>query len=229
MEVPEIVNVSVNTPYPGTQTWLTESRQLTTRDYRLFDVQHAVLPTKLPLPEFYAELVKTQQVLHKKHMGGAAFKSFGKVAKIATKLLLKGQTNFINMLWNFGKVYNPELLLSDHQQAVKYEMSLPPSPQQKVDVKTTYIHAPGGRRGRAFEKDLSKLRDKALLTRIKAVILEIEDAETLEDVSNVKKLKTEGNYYRIRVGDYRIGLLFNEDVVVFVRVLHRKEVYRYFP
>lgn len=151
MEVPEIVNVSVNTPYPGTQTWLTESRQLTTRDYRLFDVQHAVLPTKLPLPEFYAELVKTQQVLHKKHMGGAAFKSFGKVAKIATKLLLKGQTNFINMLWNFGKVYNPDLLLCDHQQAVKYEMSLPPSPQQKVDVKTTYIHAPGGRRERAID------------------------------------------------------------------------------
>jgi mRNA interferase RelE/StbE len=82
---------------------------------------------------------------------------------------------------------------------------------------------------KSFEKDLSKLRDKALLTRIKAVILEIEDAETLEYVSNVKKPKTEGNYYRIRVGDYRISLLFNKDIVVFVRVLHRKEVYRYFP
>lgn len=32
---------------------------------------------------------------------------------------------------------------------------------------------------KSFEKDLSKLRDEALLTRIKAVILEIEDAETL--------------------------------------------------
>jgi mRNA interferase RelE/StbE len=61
------------------------------------------------------------------------------------------------------------------------------------------------------------------------LILEIEDADNLEDVSNVKKLKAEGDYYRIRVGDYRIGILINEDVVVFVRVLHRKEVYRYFP
>ena len=44
MSVPEIVNITVQTPYPGTETWLTESRRLTTLDYRLFDVQHAVLP-----------------------------------------------------------------------------------------------------------------------------------------------------------------------------------------
>ena len=60
-EVPEIVNISVNTPYPGTESWLTESRNLTTHDYRLFDIQHAVLPTRLPLDEFYAELVETQR------------------------------------------------------------------------------------------------------------------------------------------------------------------------
>ncbi|MBD2041530.1 type II toxin-antitoxin system RelE family toxin [Microcoleus sp. FACHB-672] len=82
---------------------------------------------------------------------------------------------------------------------------------------------------KSFEKDLSKLRDEALLTRIQAIILEIEAAESLEEVSNVKKLKAEGDYYRIRVGDYRIGILINEDLVVFVRVLHWKEVYRYFP
>ena len=72
MEIPEIVNISVNTPYPGTETWSTESRKLTTRDYRLFDIQHAVLPTKLPLPDFYAELVQTQQVLNRKHLGATA-------------------------------------------------------------------------------------------------------------------------------------------------------------
>ena len=65
LESPEIVNVSGNTPYPGTETWATEGRKLATRDYRLFDIQHTVLPTKLPLPEFYAELVRTQQVLNR--------------------------------------------------------------------------------------------------------------------------------------------------------------------
>jgi hopanoid C-3 methylase HpnR len=43
MDVPEVVNISINTPYPGTETWLTEQRRLETRDYRLFDIQHAVL------------------------------------------------------------------------------------------------------------------------------------------------------------------------------------------
>jgi len=82
---------------------------------------------------------------------------------------------------------------------------------------------------KSFEKDLSKLRDQTLLTRIKAVIFEIEAAENLESLSNVKKLKTAGNYYRIKVGDYRIGIVLDEATIVFVRVLHRKEVYRYFP
>ena len=67
--VPEIVHLTVNTPYPGTETWHTEARKLTSLDYRLFDVQHAVLPTKLPLQQFYAELVKTQAILNRKHLG----------------------------------------------------------------------------------------------------------------------------------------------------------------
>jgi mRNA interferase RelE/StbE len=82
---------------------------------------------------------------------------------------------------------------------------------------------------KSFEKDLSKIRDVELLQRIKGVIEEVESLDSLTDLSNVKKLKAEGDYYRVRVGDYRIGLSLNEDVVTFVRVLHRKEIYRYFP
>lgn len=71
LEIPDIVNISVTTPYPGTEIWESESRKLTTRDYRLFDIQHAVMPTTLPLREFYEELVKTQQILNNKHLAGA--------------------------------------------------------------------------------------------------------------------------------------------------------------
>src|SRR5260370_3302222 len=45
MEVPEIVNISVNTPYPGTESWVTDERTLSTADYRLFDLQHTLNPT----------------------------------------------------------------------------------------------------------------------------------------------------------------------------------------
>jgi len=61
------------------------------------------------------------------------------------------------------------------------------------------------------------------------LLVEVETAENLEALNNIKKLKAKEDYYRIRVGDYRIGLTANEEVITFVRVLHRKEIYRYFP
>lgn len=148
LEIPEIVTISVSTPYPGTETWLTESRKVQTRDYRLYDIQHAVLPTRLSLPEFYEELVKTQQVLNKKHLGWSALKS---TATIAAGHLLRGQTNFVRMLWKFNSVYNPKLQLSDHQQPVRYQMALPPAPQETVNPKLLYIHHANGRQGRAID------------------------------------------------------------------------------
>lgn len=38
-----------------------------------------------------------------------------------------------------------------------------------------------------------------------------------------------GDYYRLRVGDYRIGLEIEGEIIVFVRCLHRRDIYRYFP
>lgn len=125
LEIPEVVNISVNTPYPGTEIWLTEERPLATHDYRLFDIQHAVLPTKLPLREFYAELVKTQQVMNMKHLRWRALRDYGPVV---LDRLLRGQTNFFKMLWRFNKVYNADLLLADHARPVDYRLEPPIRP-----------------------------------------------------------------------------------------------------
>ena len=157
MEVPEVVNISVNTPYPGTETWRTESRKVQTRDYRLYDIQHAVLPTKLPLHEFYEELVKTQQVLNMKHLGWTALKS---TATIAAGHLLRGQTNFVKMLWRFKSVYNPKLQLADHHQPVKYEMTLPPPSQETVKPQLLYIHNARGRQDRALDDPTESFVDE---------------------------------------------------------------------
>jgi len=82
---------------------------------------------------------------------------------------------------------------------------------------------------KTFEKDLNNIRDEALLKKVKAVIQEVENAENLADISNIKKLQADGNYYRIRIGDYRVGIALLESLVIFVGLLHRKDVYRYFP
>jgi hopanoid C-3 methylase len=142
MSVPEIVNITVQTPYPGTETWLTESRRLTTLDYRLFDVQHAVLPTRLPLRRFYEELVKTQSVLARKHLGVAAL---AKTGGIIARQLLHGQTNFARMIWKFNDVYNADRQYSEHQQKATYLMPQP-APSQATPVtpanrKALYVHA----------------------------------------------------------------------------------------
>ena len=131
LKMPEIVHLSVRTPYPGTAIWQTEGRQVNTRDYRLFDVQHAVLPTKMPLLDFYKELVKTQDVLNKKHLG---LKALWDVVGITFKNLLKGQTNFLKMLWKFNSVYNPAKQAAEHSKQVAYPMALPQDSGKNLDT-----------------------------------------------------------------------------------------------
>lgn len=145
LSVPEIVHLTVTTPYPGTEIWHTESRRLTTLDYRLFDVQHAVLPTRLPLKRFYEELVRTQAVLNKKHLG---FEAIRQTATIAARLLLRGQTNFLRMLWQFRRVYNPDRQYADHSKPVVYAMRPPVGPgAPRPRARDLYIHSPAAPRG----------------------------------------------------------------------------------
>ncbi len=42
-------------------------------------------------------------------------------------------------------------------------------------------------------------------------------------------MKGNNNRYRIRIGDYRIGIEVQGYQVEMMRVLHRREFYRYFP
>jgi len=145
MSIPDIVHLTVATPYPGTELWVTESRKLTTQDYRLFDIQHAVLPTTLPLHEFYAELVESQRVIARKHLGVAVLR---KAAKLMGRLALEGQFNFIQSIWKFNKVYNADRQFADHQQPVVYRIR-PPAPLAPLskDRSELYIHPKARRAG----------------------------------------------------------------------------------
>jgi len=150
LEMPDVINISVNTPYPGTESWLTDGRRLETRDYRLFDIQHAVLPTKLPLDEFYQELVTTQRAIMRKHLDWHQLWDAG---GIVARLLLRGQTNFVRSLFQLNKVYRPELLFADHMASVSYEIPLPPPrvAERAPAPSSLYVHPPRGRRGRAID------------------------------------------------------------------------------
>ena len=82
---------------------------------------------------------------------------------------------------------------------------------------------------RSFLKDVKALRDEPLKERIKAAIAQVESAASLQEIHNIKKLTGGSDLYRIRIGDYRLGLVCEEGRITFVRCLHRREIYRYLP
>jgi magnesium-protoporphyrin IX monomethyl ester (oxidative) cyclase len=146
VKVPEIVHLTVATPYPGTELFHTEHRSLTSADYRLFDIQHAVMATKLPLRDFYEELVKTQEIINRKFMG---WRTAVAVSKILAGQLIRGQTNFLKMLFKFSKVYSVDRFYSDHDRAVKYAMRRPEEYLRKPNPSELMIHLGPGRQSKA--------------------------------------------------------------------------------
>lgn len=81
----------------------------------------------------------------------------------------------------------------------------------------------------SFLRDLKKIKDQRLLDRIAQAIESVEQATDLQNLSDLKKLSGFHDFYRIRVGDYRLGIALADGAIEFVRCLPRKEMYRYFP
>jgi mRNA interferase RelE/StbE len=76
---------------------------------------------------------------------------------------------------------------------------------------------------KAFEKDTRKISEQKLLHQIADLV------NSISEIRNIKKLKSYSNYYRIRIGNYRIGLQINSNQIIFIRILHRKDIYTFFP
>ena len=54
-------------------------------------------------------------------------------------------------------------------------------------------------------------------------------AQSLGEVKNIKSLTGYKNYFRIRIGDYQIGVYFKGNTVWLAAIAHRKDIYTYFP
>lgn len=80
-----------------------------------------------------------------------------------------------------------------------------------------------------FLKDLASLSSRQRIKVEKLVFEEIPAFKLLSEIYNLKKLQGYQLYYRIKVGDYRIGLKFENQLLTFERVLHRKDIYNLFP
>jgi hopanoid C-3 methylase len=108
---------SVLTPLPGTDLWETAKHQVTTHDWEMFDIIHAVLPTRLPLDEFYEEYSRLwRHVLDVRYRHRGRLRTYvGLGAALAT-----GKVTFdaVKKGMNIAKVFSkPETFLRAHQDS----------------------------------------------------------------------------------------------------------------
>ena len=81
----------------------------------------------------------------------------------------------------------------------------------------------------SFLKDLRAVKDKSVLAKVKAAIETVEQADTPDKITHLKKMRGSREYFRIRIGDFRVGIRLERETLVFIRFLNRKDIYRYFP
>lgn len=82
---------------------------------------------------------------------------------------------------------------------------------------------------KSFEKDVKSINSQLINKKLTKVINEVQTADKISDITNLKKIQGTNNYYRIRIGDYRVGIIITKTEVQLIRLLHRKDIYRYFP
>jgi mRNA-degrading endonuclease RelE of RelBE toxin-antitoxin system len=67
-----------------------------------------------------------------------------------------------------------------------------------------------------FLKDLKNLHGSDAYRRIHSLaFVEIDTITTLTEIPNLKRLRGSPDAFRIRIGDYRVGIFVRNDVVVF--------------
>jgi len=82
-----------------------------------------------------------------------------------------------------------------------------------------------------FFKDYNKIQSDNVKDKIKYIIQSLMDTNSLYSSKEFKVKKIQGykKYYRIKIGNYRLGLKKEENKIIIMRVMHRKDIYKYFP
>ncbi len=81
-----------------------------------------------------------------------------------------------------------------------------------------------------FEKTVYKLKDKTLKNRLLAIINKVAFAQSLEEIPNLTPMKGHSGFYRIKLGDYRVGISLENGIVWFLYFGKRdKSTYKNFP
>ena len=81
----------------------------------------------------------------------------------------------------------------------------------------------------SFLKDLKKVDDKKVKTKVKEILLSLKEIENIQNNKQIVKLKGHPTAYRIRIGNYRMGMYLEENTITQARFLKRNDIYKLFP
>ena len=81
----------------------------------------------------------------------------------------------------------------------------------------------------AFHRSIKKITDQTVKENIAQAISSVKAAQTPQNIPGLKKMKKDKISYRIKIGNYRIGVEILGNTVAFVAFSHRKDIYKFFP
>ena len=81
----------------------------------------------------------------------------------------------------------------------------------------------------SYLRAIKKIKNKEIILDLDLAIQNVEKATNFSEILNVKKLIGFSNHYRIKVQNYRIGFVLENEVLKLVQFQHRKDIYKKFP
>jgi hopanoid C-3 methylase len=127
---------TILTPLPGTQLYRAYKDKLLTEDHRLFDLLHAVLPTRLPRDEFY------------KHIVRGYFETESSI-RDAFRTMIKRRPSFVakilpGMLWFYARTWRYQRVHLDHRSFLRDEEGLMNGPGARAGLTWEDVAYPRG-------------------------------------------------------------------------------------
>jgi mRNA interferase RelE/StbE len=83
---------------------------------------------------------------------------------------------------------------------------------------------------KSFDKSLDKIKEASVFQKLETILEQLEKANNLNEINNVRKLSGFKEFYRIRIGDYRLGFeMIKPGFIRIIIIAHRNSIYTRFP
>jgi len=80
-----------------------------------------------------------------------------------------------------------------------------------------------------FLKELSKLPTQYQNNIEEFIFNKLPECGSISEIGKIEKMRGYKDYFKIRFGDYRVGIKKENNIIIVETVKHRREIYKFFP